>query len=82
MTIWLTLLLVWTTGIPAALFMGAAVATGLLEWRIARLASLAAPKRLHRSALATCGHRARPYSRLVAAGARPLRQHAGTRRPV
>jgi hypothetical protein len=41
MTIWLTLLLVWTTGIPIALFVAASLTARLYERRLARRAAIA-----------------------------------------
>jgi hypothetical protein len=40
MTLWLTLLLVWTTGIPAAVFAGATVTARLHERRLAKFGGL------------------------------------------
>jgi hypothetical protein len=46
MTLWLTLLLVWTTGIPAAVFAGATVTARLHERRLARVGRLFASRAL------------------------------------
>jgi hypothetical protein len=40
MTLWLTLLLVWTTGIPAAVFAAATLGAHLHERRLAKLPGL------------------------------------------
>jgi hypothetical protein len=78
MTLWLTLLLVWTAGIPAALFVAAAFAAALNGRRAARFPSLAIASPVR----AACGRRAHGHPRLRCAGSRPVRAHAGARRSV
>jgi hypothetical protein len=75
MTLWLTLLLVWTTGIPAALFITASVAAALNERRAARLPSL----RL-RTPSPRCGRRVHGCGRLAVVSSHPLRVRVGGRR--
>lgn len=79
MTIWLTLLLVWTTGIPAALFVTATLAARLNERRTARLPAFVIPRNLRTSG---CGHRVHGYGRLALSGAHPMRPRVGQRRRV
>jgi hypothetical protein len=79
MTLWLTLLLVWTTGIPAALFVAATVAATLGERRATRLSPLMIPRSM-RAAARGCGRRTHAYGRLAVSGPRPVRVHAGSRR--
>jgi hypothetical protein len=79
MTLWLTLLLVWTTGIPAALFVGATLAATLGERRASRIPPLMMPRGL-RAATPGCGRRTHAYGRLSVSGPRPVRAHAGSRR--
>ena len=80
MTLWLTLLLVWTTGIPAVLFVTATLAARLGERR-ARLPELVMPRGL-RAASAVCGRRMHSAGRLSLRCARPVRVHVGGRRRV
>lgn len=78
MTLWLTLLLIWTAGIPAALFVAAALAAALNERRAARFPELAMPYLLRgRSA---CGRRVHSSAQATRVGSRPARLHAGARR--
>jgi hypothetical protein len=79
MTLWLTLVLVWTTGIPAALFVTATLAATLGERRATRLAPLLIPRSL-RAATPGCGRRMHAYGRSSVSGPRPVRVHAGNRR--
>jgi hypothetical protein len=76
MTLWLTLLLIWTAGIPAALFV-AAVFAALNERRSARLPAFATPVQ---SSGAACGRRSHKSARLTRPASRPARVHAGARR--
>jgi hypothetical protein len=79
MTLWLTLLLVWTTGIPAALFVTATLAATMGERRAARIPPLMIPRNL-RAAAPGCGRRTHVFGRPSVSGARPVRVHAGSRR--
>jgi hypothetical protein len=80
MTLWLTLLLVWTTGIPAALFASATLAARLGERRV-RVSELVMPRDPHTPG-AICGRRTHSSGRLSSRGARPVRMHVGGRRRV
>jgi len=80
MTLWLTLLLVWTTGIPAALFAAATLAARLGERR-ARLSELVMPRGL-RTASVVCGRRMHSSGRVSLRCARPVRVHVGDRRRI
>jgi hypothetical protein len=61
MTLWLTLLLIWTTGIPLAVLSGAALATRFQERRVARFVRYSVQLPNRRPILAACERRARPY---------------------
>ena len=79
MTLWLTLLLVWTTGIPAGLFITASLAALLHERRTSRLPSFTIPHGL-RGASPGCGRRLHGYGRLAISSAHPMRVRDGARR--
>jgi hypothetical protein len=78
MTLWLTLLLVWTTGIPAALFLSATLVAVFNQRRTARLPSLA----VTRGAATACGRRAHRYGRLARGSGSDLGARVGGRRPI
>jgi hypothetical protein len=78
MTLWLTLLLVWTTGIPAALFISASVVATLHERRLNRLPGLALPRQI-RPPAAGCGRRVHASGRPALGGAQPMRLRVGAR---
>jgi hypothetical protein len=80
MTLWITVLLVWTTGIPAALFVTATLVATLGERR-ARLSPFVMQRGL-RPATALCGRRTHYPGRLSLRYARPVRSHVGDRRRV
>ena len=79
MTLWLTLLLVWTTGIPAALFISASLMAALHERRLNRLPRLAAAGQM-RAPAPDCGRRVHTSGRPVLGGPRPMRVRVGARR--
>jgi hypothetical protein len=79
MTLWLTLLLVWTTGIPAALFISASVVATLHERRLRRLPRLVVPQQMRARGRA-CGRRMHESGRLALVGAHPMRVRVGARR--
>ncbi|HEX6459524.1 MAG TPA: hypothetical protein VF032_11455 [Thermoleophilaceae bacterium] len=81
MTLWLTLLLVWTAGIPAALFLTAFVAVRLNQRRAHRLPSFAFPESLRASPAPSCGRRIHTY-RSVAGHGGPPRPRVAFRRRV
>jgi hypothetical protein len=82
MALWLTLLLIWTTGIPAVLFLVALLGTVISERRAARLPALAIRSPARRPALTPCSRRLHASGRLWPSRAHQLRTHAGSRRPV
>jgi hypothetical protein len=79
MTLWLTLLLVWTTGIPAALFLTASLAATMHDRRAGRLPRLPIPRHVHPAGQA-CGRRVHGYGRLALTSAQPVRARVGVRR--
>ena len=79
MTLWLTLLLVWTTGIPAALFISASLVATLHERRLNRLPGIPVPRQMHTPARA-CGRRVHASGRLAIGGSHPMRVRVGARR--
>lgn len=81
MTLWLTLLLVWTTGIPAALFVAAGLAAALTQRRATRFPSLGISRGLHGPATA-CGRRMHAYGRRASSGHRARRVRLDSRRPI
>jgi hypothetical protein len=81
MTIWLTLLLVWTTGIPAALFVTASLAAALSQRRATRFPSLGLTRGLHDPATG-CGRRMHAYGRRASGGHRVRRVRLDIRRPI
>jgi hypothetical protein len=81
MTLWLTLLLVWTTGIPAALFVTAGLAAALNQRRAGRFPSLGTLRGLHGPATA-CGRRMHADGPRTQAGHRARRVRLDSRRPI
>ena len=81
MTLWLTLLLVWTTGIPAALFVTAGLVAALNQRRTPRFPSLGTLRGLHGPATA-CGRRMHAYSRRASGEHRARRVRLDSRRPI
>jgi hypothetical protein len=79
MTLWLTLLLVWTAGIPAALFLTACVAVRLKERRARRLPSFTIRESLRVASAAGCGRRVHGYRSIRSEALRP---RVGFRRRV
>jgi hypothetical protein len=61
MTLWLTLLLVWTTGIPAAVFAAATLGAHLHERRLTRVAGMFASRGLGAGATQLCHRRVHTY---------------------
>ena len=64
MTLWLTLLLVWTAGIPVAVFVGATLCAQLHERRLARLPGLFISRGMR--PVHACNRRVHRYSTGVA----------------
>lgn len=81
MTLWLTLLLVWAAGIPAALFLTAFVAVRLNQRRAQRLPSFTIQQSLRVASAASCGRRVHRY-RSVMSRDDALRPRVGFRRRV
>jgi hypothetical protein len=79
MTLWLTLLLIWTTGIPLVVILGAALAAHVQDRRVTRLVRYAESPG-GRAVQQTCGRRARAHN--VPAPQRPRRRRVQERRPA
>ncbi len=79
MTLWLTLLLVWTAGIPAGLFISACLAVRLGQRRAERLPAFTTHDNLRAASPAGCGRRVHSY-RMIRSEA--LRPRVGFRRRV
>jgi hypothetical protein len=62
MTLWLTLLLVWTTGIPAAVFATATLGAHLHERRLSKVAGLFGSRGLALRQAQPCHRRLHSYS--------------------
>jgi hypothetical protein len=77
MTVWLTLLLVWTTGIPAAVFAAATLGARLHERRLTRIAGMFTPRGLAPGRGQLCHRRLHSYGVGIS---QPHRRVAGRRR--
>jgi hypothetical protein len=76
MTLWLTLLLVWTTGIPTAVFVAATLGAHLHERRLSKLGGLFASRRFALRPAQPCHRRGHSYG----VGAAHARRGFATRR--
>jgi len=61
MTLWLTVLLVWTTGIPAAVFFTATLGAHIQERRLTRLGGLLASRGMAHAPAHACHRRVHRY---------------------
>ena len=78
MALWLMLLLVWTTVIPAALFISASVVATLHERRLTRLPRLAVPRQI-RAPRPACGRRMHTSGLPAVGRVQPMRLRVGAR---
>ena len=79
MTLWLTLLLVWTAGIPAALFLSAYLAVRMGQRRAHRLPAFTIRESLRVESPAGCGGRIHNHRTIRSEALRP---RVGFRRRV
>ncbi|HKN94243.1 MAG TPA: hypothetical protein VJU60_07925 [Thermoleophilaceae bacterium] len=79
MTLWVTLLLVWTAGIPAVLFLTACLAARLGQRRAERLPAFPMREGLRVASPAGCGRRVRSHRTIRSEALRP---RVGFRRRV